>query len=155
LLTAGKLLSFHFPGFPIKAKALQNRLCFSRVFKAAFAFILVLQIAVLLEDLFQIVAGVGHTMFEVMHLVFDLLQPAKRAERRFVDGRTGFEVNVLRKQSELQATRAHNVSTVGRLFLSDQLEDGGFARAVAAYQTDVLTRIDLERSAPQNILRAE
>ena len=34
----------------------------------------VLQIAVTLENLFQIVAGVGHAMLQLVHLVFDLLQ---------------------------------------------------------------------------------
>ena len=73
-----------------------------------------LQIAVALENLFQIVAGVSHAMLELVHLVFDLLQMTKRRERRLVDRRAGLEVNVLVQQAELHAARAHHVAAIRR-----------------------------------------
>ena len=106
LLAAGKLFSFHLPRFAIEAQALQDRFGFGGIFKAAFAFVLVLQIAVARQDFFQIIAGVSHAMLKHVHLVFDLLQPAKRRQRRFVYGRTRFEVNVLGQQPEFHSTRA-------------------------------------------------
>jgi hypothetical protein len=94
-------------------------------------------------------------MLELVHFVFDLLQPAKRRERGFVHCRTSFKVNVLGQQTQLQTSRAHDVATVRGLFLRYQLENGRLARSVATYQTDVLAGIDLERGAAQYILRAE
>jgi hypothetical protein len=47
---------------------------------------LLLQIAVALENLFEIVAGIGHAMLELVHLVFDLLQTSERSEGRLVNG---------------------------------------------------------------------
>ena len=60
-----------------------------RILKAAFVLELMLEIAVTLQNLFQIVAGLRHAMLELMHLVLDLLQVAKGGERRFVHGRPG------------------------------------------------------------------
>jgi hypothetical protein len=94
-------------------------------------------------------------MLKLVHLVFDLLQPAKRRERRFMHSRTLLKVNVLRQQAQLQPSGAHDVATVRRLFLRHQLEYGRLARSVTAYQTNMLAGIDLERGATQYILRSE
>ncbi len=113
-----------------------------------------LQIAIALEDLFQIVAGVCHAMLQLVHLVLDLLQTTEGSERRFVDGRAGLEVNVLVQQAELHSARAHDVTTIRCLIPSDETEDRALAGPVAADEPDVFTRIHLQRSAAQDILGA-
>ena len=60
-----------------------------------------LQVAVARKSLFQIVADVSHAMLKLVHLVFDLLKPAKCREGGFVYSRPGLEVNVLGQQTEL------------------------------------------------------
>lgn len=69
-------------------------------------------------------------------------------------GRTGFEVNMLVQQAELQTTRAHNVAAIGRLVTSDESKDRALAGAIATHKSDVLAWIDLQRRAPQDILNA-
>ena len=103
-----------------------------------------LQIAVTRKNFFQIVAGVGHAMLELMHFVFNLLQPAKGSERGFVNSRSFVEMNVLGQQTEFQSTRAHNLAAIGRLLQIYQSKDRGLARTIAADQPHVLARIDLE-----------
>ena len=98
LLSAGKLFSFQRPHVALESESLKNRLGFRGVFESTFVFELVLQIAVAFENLVEIVAGVGHAMLQLVHLMFDLLQAAKRSERRLVNRRAGFEVNVLVQQ---------------------------------------------------------
>jgi hypothetical protein len=93
-------------------------------------------------------------MLELVHLVFDLLQTAERCERRFVDRRTGFEVNVLVQQAELDAPRTHDIAAIRRLVTSDETEDRTLAGAVSTYKSDVLSRIDLQRRASQHVLSA-
>jgi hypothetical protein len=87
-----------------------------------------------------------------MHLVFDLLQASKGSKRRLVNGRTGFEVNVLVQQTKFHSTRTHNITTIRGFITSDETKDRALAGAVAAYQANVLTRIYLKRRAAQDIL---
>src|SRR2546429_5962642 len=94
-------------------------------------------------------------MLQFMQLVLDLLQMAKRGQRRFMHSRARLEVNMLRQQSELEPARPRNFAAIRSLFFVYQTENRGLARAVASDQTDVLTRIDLKRRAAQNSLRAE
>ena len=103
-----------------------------------------LQIAVAFQDFFEIISGVGHTMLELMHIMFDLLQPAKGCECRFVDRRSFFEVNVLGQQTEFQSAGAHDLTAIRRFIVRNQPEDRGLARAVATNQPDMLARIYLE-----------
>ncbi len=112
-----------------------------------------LQIAIALQNFFQI-AGFSHAMLELMQLVFELLQMAESRERRLVHGRTRFEVNVLGEQPQFQAARAHHFAAIRRGFIIDQAKDRRLAGAVAPDQPDVISRIDLQRCAAQNVLRA-
>jgi hypothetical protein len=93
-------------------------------------------------------------MLQLVHLVLDLLQPAKRGERRFVNRGTGFEMNVLVQQAEPQAARAHYVATIRRLITSDETEDRALACAVPAYKSDVFAGIDLQGRASQHVLNS-
>ena len=92
-------------------------------------------------------------MLKLVHFVFDLLKPAERGERGFVNRRARFEMNMLRQQAKLQAARAHDVAAVSRFFSGDETKDRRLAGAVATDQSDVLARIDLQRCAAQNVLR--
>jgi hypothetical protein len=58
--------------------------------------------------------------------------------------RTGLEVNVLVQQTEFHSARAHDVTTICRFITSDETKDRTLTGAVAAYKSDVLTRIDLQ-----------
>ena len=78
LLTARKFFSFELPGIAIEAQALEYRFGFCRIFKATFALILVLKIAVARQHSFQIVACITHAMLKFVHLVLDLLQTSER-----------------------------------------------------------------------------
>jgi hypothetical protein len=89
-----------------------------------------------------------------MHLMFDLLQTTKGGQRRLVNCRTGFEVNVLVQQTELQAARAYDVTTIRRFITSDKTKDRALTGAVPAYQAGVLTGIDLHGRASQHVLNA-
>lgn len=91
---------------------------------------------------------------QYVHLVLNLLEMAKRSERRLVDRGPGFKVNVLGQQTETQAAGTYDFTAIRRLFVIDQVKDRRLARAVAAYQPDMLTRIYLQRHAAQNILSA-
>src|SRR5205807_7149047 len=94
-------------------------------------------------------------MLQLMHLVLDLLQMAKRRQRRFMHSRARLETNMLRQQSELEPARPCNFAAIRSLFFVYQTKNRRLAGAVASDQTDVLTRIDLKRRAAQNVLRAE
>jgi hypothetical protein len=72
----------------------------------------VLEIAVAFENLLEIVAGIGHAMLQLMHLVFDLLQTSKGGKRRLMNGRTRLEVNVLVQQTKLHSARTYDVTTI-------------------------------------------
>ena len=88
LLASGKLLGFQRPLIAIKAESLQDRFGLGGVLESAFVLKLMLQIAVTLEHLFQIVTHFGHAMLELVHLMFDLLQTTESRECRFVHGRS-------------------------------------------------------------------
>ena len=94
-------------------------------------------------------------MLQLMHLVLDLLQMAKRRQRRFMHSRARVEVNMLRQQSELEPARPRNFAAIRSLFFVYQAKNRRLAGAVASDQTDMLTGIDLKRGAAQNVLRAE
>ena len=63
-------------------------------------------------------------------------------------------MNVLGQQPEFQAARAHHIAAIRGYFLSDQIEDRGFAGTVAADQSDMFAGIDLEGRATQNVTGA-
>ena len=144
LLAAGELLSFERPHVAIKPESLENRFGPRGIFKTTFVFELVLQIAVALENLFEIVAGVCHAMLQLVHLMFDLLQTAKRSQRRLVDRRAWFEVNVLVQQAQLHVPRAHNVATIRCFFTSDETKDRALAGAVSTDQSNVFAGVHLK-----------
>jgi hypothetical protein len=79
-----------------------------------------------------LITGVCHPMFQVMHLVFDLLQTAERGERGFVNCRSLFEMDVLGQQPKLQTARAHHLAPVRSFFSGDQTEDRSLAGAIPA-----------------------
>jgi hypothetical protein len=79
-LSAGKLLGFERPHFALETETLKTRFRTRGVVKAAFEFKLVLQIAVAFENFIEIISRFGHAMLKLVHLMFDLLQPAKRRE---------------------------------------------------------------------------
>jgi hypothetical protein len=93
-------------------------------------------------------------MLELVHLMFDLLQTTESRERRLMDRRAGLEVHVLVQQTELYAAGANNVAAIRGVFTSDETEDGALAGAVSAYQSGVLSRINLQRRASQHVLSA-
>src|ERR1044071_148419 len=81
LLAAREFLGLQRPHFTIETESLENRFSSRGVFKTTFVLKLLLQIAVTLENFFEIVAGFGHAMLELVHLVFDLLQTTECSER--------------------------------------------------------------------------
>src|SRR5215216_1529541 len=85
LLAAGEFLRFQRPHLTFETEPLENGFGSRGIFEAAFVFKLMLQIAVALENFFQILARVCHAMLQLVHLMFDLLQAAKRSERRLMD----------------------------------------------------------------------
>src|ERR1700754_4633061 len=103
-----------------------------------------LEVAVAFENLLEIVAGVSHAMLQLMHLMFDLLQTPEGCQRRFMNRRTGLEVNVLIQQTQFHSTSAHNISTIRRFITSDETKDRALTGAIAAYEPNVLTRIHLQ-----------
>src|SRR4051812_43860436 len=92
-------------------------------------------------------------MFELVHLVLDVLKLFEGRERGLMHRRARLEVYVLFEKSQPHAASAHNVAAVGRLFARDEAEERRLARAVAADQADVLAGIDLQRRTAQNVLR--
>ena len=63
-------------------------------------------------------------------------------------------MNVLREQAETHPARAHNVSAIRSLFITDEAKDSRLPSAVPAHKPSVLTRIYLHGRATQDILRA-
>jgi hypothetical protein len=82
-------------------------------------------------------------VFELVHLVLDLLETAEGRKRRLMYRRAGFEVNVLVQEAETQATRAHDVTAIRRLVAADETEDRALAGAVSTYKSDVFSGINL------------
>jgi hypothetical protein len=93
-------------------------------------------------------------MFELVHLVLDLLQMAKGCQCCFVHRRSRLKVHVLRKQTQSNTARANYITTVGRFFSANETKDCGLACAISADQPHMLARIYLQRSTTQYILRA-
>ena len=79
-------------------------------------------------------------MLQLVHLVLNLLETAESGERRLVDGRAWFEMNVLVQQPELNAARPDDVAAVGGFVKPDEAEDRALAGAVAADQSDLVAR---------------
>ena len=71
-----------------------------------------------------------------------------------MDRRAGFEMYVLVQETELHATRAHDVTAVRSFVVSDETEDRALAGAVPSDKSDVLSGIDLQRRASQHVLSA-
>jgi hypothetical protein len=82
-------------------------------------------------------------VFELVHLVLDLLETTESRERRFMNCRTRFEVDVLVQQAQTKATRAHDIAAIRRLVTADKTEDRALAGAVSTYKADVFSRINL------------
>src|SRR5262249_34864671 len=102
-----------------------------------------LQIAVALEHFLEIIAGFRHAMFQLVHLVFDLLQTSECGESRFMNGRAWFEVNVLVQQPEFYAARANHVTAISGFLSSNETKDGALAGAVATDEANVLAGVHL------------
>src|SRR5215510_7245430 len=138
-----ELFSFQRPHLAIETESLKNRFRARGVFKTAFVLKLLLQIAVALENFLEIVTGLRHAMFQLVHLVFDLLQTSERSESRLMNGRTRFEMNVLVQQAEFHSARANHVAAIGGFLGSDETKDGALAGAVATDKSDVLAGVHL------------
>ena len=69
-----------------------------------------------------------------------------------MDRRTGLEVNVLVQQTQLHSTRTHDVATIRRLITSVETEDCTLAGAVSTHESDVFSRVYLQRRASQHVL---
>ena len=93
-------------------------------------------------------------MFQLMHLMFDLLEMPESGECRFVYGRAGLKVNMLGQQSQTHAARANDVAAIGLLFVVVDESKIVVLPEPLCHEAHVLTRIHLQRSATQNILRA-
>jgi hypothetical protein len=61
---------------------------------------------------------------------------------------------MLGQQSKLERARARDFTAIRSFFAGHQTKDSRFAGAVSPHKTDVLARVNLERSAAQHILRA-
>jgi hypothetical protein len=88
--------------------------------------------------------GLSHAVFQLVQLVFDLLQMTERGEGRFVNCRTWLEMNVLRQESEPYSARAHNFASVRALLTTDQTKYCCLTRAIPTDQAHMLTGIDLQ-----------
>jgi hypothetical protein len=75
--------------------------------------------------------------------MFNLLETAKRSQRRFMDRRARLEMYVLVQETQTNATRAHDIATICRLVISDETEDRALAGAVSADKSDVFSGIYL------------
>jgi len=71
-----------------------------------------------------------------------------------MDGRAGFEMNVLVQEAQLQAARTDHVSTIRRLVTSDQPEDRALTGAVSTHKPYVFSCVHLQRRAAQHVLNA-
>jgi hypothetical protein len=86
--------------------------------------------------------------------MFDLLKPTKRSECRFVDRRSGLEVDVLVQQTQLHTAGTHYIAAIRSLITPDETEDRALSSAVSAYKSYVFSCIHLHRSASQDILNS-
>jgi len=87
-----------------------------------------------------------------VHLVLNLLKPAKCRKRGLMDRRSRLEVNVLVQQTQLHAARTHYVAAIRSLITSDKTEDRALSSAVSTYKSYVFSCVNLHRSASQDIL---
>ena len=71
-----------------------------------------------------------------------------------MDRRTGFEVDVLVQQAQLDSTRADHVTAIRSLFTSDKTEDRALARTVSTYKSDMFSGVHLQGRASQDVLNA-
>jgi hypothetical protein len=83
-------------------------------------------------------------MLQLVHLVLDLLQATERGQRRFVDCRAWFEVNVLVQEAQLNVARAHDVAAIRCFFTSDETKDRALAGAVSTNEPNVFAGVHLE-----------
>jgi hypothetical protein len=91
-------------------------------------------------------------MLQLVHLMFDLLKPAKRRKRRLMHRRSRLEVNMLVQQAQLDAARADHVAAIRCLITSDKAKDRALSRSVSTYKSYVFARVHLQRGASQDIL---
>src|SRR5688500_7635210 len=110
LLSTGQFFSLHRPHLAIETESLEDRLSTRGILESAFVFKLLLEIAVPLENLFQVLVHLGHAMLELVHLMFDLLQATKSRQRRFVHGRSRLEMDVLVQQTQISAARTDHLT---------------------------------------------
>jgi hypothetical protein len=83
-------------------------------------------------------------MFQLVHLVLDLLQLTECRKRGFVYRRPGLKVNVLCKQSQANVAGANDVTSIWSFVSRDESENGRLTCAVSTYKANMLARIDLE-----------
>jgi hypothetical protein len=71
-----------------------------------------------------------------------------------MNGGARFKVDMLGQQTEFDSSRSHYIAAISRFFTTCQAEDCRLTRPVASHQPDMLTRIDLQSGATQDVLRA-
>jgi hypothetical protein len=81
LLATRELVRLELPRVAIESQPLENGFSPGRVFESTLALEFMLEITVTLQNFFEIVAGICHAMLKLVHLVFDLLKTAERAQR--------------------------------------------------------------------------
>jgi len=86
--------------------------------------------------------------------MLNLLKTTECSKRRLMDRRPGLEMHMLVQQTQLQATRTHDLATIRAFIAANETEDRALAGAVSTHKSDVLARVYLQRSAAQNILHA-
>jgi hypothetical protein len=111
-----------------------------------------LEIAITFEHFVEIRVYFGHAMFELVHLVFNLLQATERSQRRFMHRGSRFKMNMLREQTKADASRPNHIPTVRRLLPAYQAKNGCLAGTVASYESHVFAGINLQSDATQNVV---
>lgn len=71
-----------------------------------------------------------------------------------MDRRTGFEVDMLVQQTQLQTSRANQVATIRSLIASDEPENRALTGAVSTYKSNVFSSVHLQGCASQHILNS-
>jgi len=79
---------------------------------------------------------------------------SKRRQRRLMNRRAGFKVNVLSQQTETHSSRTYDLAAIRWLFIVDESKNCRLAGSVSAHQPDMFARVYLKRDATQDILRA-
>ncbi len=144
-LPAGKHRDFLFPRFAAQADAQQRGFHLVLPGVAAGEVELVLDVLVFFQDFFELIAGgFGHAVFEIAHLVREMVQIGE-AEFGLVDhGVFGIEDRVLDEIADLGVSANRDGAEVGLLLAGEHPEEGGFARAVGPDEADAFAFVDGE-----------